>query len=661
MNKNVIAVMKLPLVALGLSFFAGCIAGRDAPLALFAAALAFFAICLIKRRWRLWAVGFLLGMLCISVWECFYAQPLRQLAGTQQRLQCHIMSQSYSSERFSVSKAFCVIDGKPAVITLTGQYSAEPGSDIEVLAEICQEQQSGFNYADGALLSAEAAEVYSSTQPSGLFHWSDAVRTAAESRLDTLGGDEAELAKGLLLGDTSDFPLKLRRDIKYSGVNYMCAVSGAHITLCIAILTELFCRRRGSAQAYVAIVSALILAVLFDFSPSVMRAGFMLIICRCGVLLRRQPVTLNSLCAALFIMTVFTPNAAFDPALQMSALGVFGAAELGTALNRLRHYRWERFRLLAKLKEAALMALGAMACIAPVSVSLFGGISLAEVPASVALSPFFTLAVLFGLLFLMSGVPLTAVPLKWALSCFRGILGFFGDIPGAWRAMDFDGAVILAAFIALLLIIGAFVTDHSKLALQCSGLCAVLLITLSICHDSDRKYTGFISDGKSGAAVICERNEAAVTISGSGNFSRELFDFLTDSGITRLRLINAPQLDSSGLLAMQELTELFPADTFLCPQEQLPGAEKCVAAREFGMAEDILLVDGVSYAMLKAGDDTPADIAVYYGYKNNIPPTGAALPLYASARQNALPENGVNIYDNELRIVPQGITQAQGE
>lgn len=307
------------------------------------------------------------------------------------------------------------------------------------------------------------------------------------------------------------------------------------------------------------------------------------------------------------------------------------------------------------------MALGAMACIAPVSVSLFGGISLAEVPASVALSPFFTLAVLFGLMFLMSGIPLTAVPLKWALGCFRGILGFFGDIPGAWRAMDFDGAVILAAFIALLLIIGTFVTDHSKLALQCSGLCAVLLITLSICHDSDRKYTGFISDGKSGAAVICERNEAAVTISGSGNFSRELFDFLTDSGITRLRLINAPQLDSSGLLAMQELTELFPADTFLCPQEQLPGAEKCVAAREFGMAEDILLVDGVSYAMLKAGDDTPADIAVYYGYKNNIPPTGAALPLYASARQNALPENGVNIYDNELRIVPQGITQAQGE
>ena len=561
------------------------------------------------------------------------------------------MLQSYSSERFSVSRAFCVIDGKPAVISLTGQYSAEPGSDIEALVTLSQEQQSGFSYADGVLLSGEVSEVYSSTEPHGLFHWTHVVRMAAESRLETLGGDEAELAKGLLLGDTSGFPLKLRRDIKYSGVNYMCAVSGAHITLCIAILTELFCRRKSSAQAYIAIASALILAVLFDFSPSVMRAGFMLVICRCGVLLRRQPVTLNSLCTALLIMTVFTPNAAFDPALQMSALGVFGAAELGPALNRLRRFSWERFWFLSKLKEAALMALGAMVCIAPVSISLFGGISIAEVPASVALSPFFTLAVLFGLLFLMSGVPLIAVPLKWALTCFRDILGFFGDIDGAWRAMDFDAAMVLALAAAVLLILGAFVMEWSKIALECCVLCAALLLTVSLCNDSQRSYTGFISDGKTGAAVICEKNEAAVLISGSGDIAEELFDFLTDSGITRLRLINAPQMDDMGLRGMRKLTELFPADLFLCPRSQLEKAEGCISASEFGTAEEMLLVNGRSFALLRSGDDTPADIAVYYGYKKNTPVTGAALPLYVSAWQNELPENGVNIYDTRLRAV----------
>ena len=127
---------------------------------------------------------------------------------------------------------------------------------------------------------------------------------------------------------------------------------------------------------------------------------------------------------------------------------------------------------------------------------------------------------------------------------------------------------------------------------------------------------------------------------------------LTDGGITRLRLINAPQLDHSGLLAMKELTELFPADIFLCPEEQLTEAQKRVSAAEFGIAEDILTIGGRSYAMLKAGDDTPADIAVYYGYKKNTPATGAELPLYASAWQDELPENGVNIYDNSLRIVP---------
>lgn len=651
MNKNINTVMKLPLVALGLSFFSGCIAGRSASLALFILAASFLGICLIIRRWRLWAAGLLLGMLCISGWENFYAKPLRQLDGTQQRIQCHIMSQSYSSERFSVSRAYCVIDGKPAVITLTGQYYAEPGTDIEVLASLLREQESGFSYADGVLLSGEVSEVYISGEPHGIFHWSHIVRSTLASRLDTLGGSEAELARGLLLGDTSSFSLKLRRDIKYSGVNYMCAVSGAHITLCVAILTELFCRRRGNAQAYIAIASALILAVLFNFSPSVMRAGFMLVICRCGVLLRRQPVMLNSLCAALLIMTVFTPNAAFDPALQMSALGVFGAAELGSALNRIRHYRWERFRILAKAKEAALMALGAMMCIAPVSIPLFGGISAVEIPASVVLSPFFTLAVIFGLLFLISGVPLLAVPLKWVLVCFTDILGFFGNIDGAWRAMDFKTAAVIVLGAAVLLIVGAFVPDWSKLALECSGLCIALLVIVSLWNDTQRSFTAFISDGTTGAAVVCERNEAAVFISGSGDISEELFDLLTDSGITRVRLIDAPQLDNIGLHGMKELTGIFPADMFLCPENQLADARRSINASEFGAAEEILLIDGSSYAFLKAGDDTPADVAVYYGYKKSVPASGAALPLYASAWQNELPENGVNIYDNGLRIV----------
>ena len=149
--------------------------------------------------------------------------------------------------------------------------------------------------------------------------------------------------------------------------------------------------------------------------------------------------------------------------------------------------------------------------------------------------------------------------------------------------------------------------------------------------------------------MICEKNQAAVLISGGGDISGELFDFLTDSGITRLKLINAPHMDNLGLHGMKELTELFPADMFLCPASQIEEAEGCISASGFGTAEEILLINGRSCALLKSGDDTPADIAVYYGYKKNTPITGAALPLYASAWQNELPENGVNIYDTRLR------------
>lgn len=106
--------------------------------------------------------------------------------------------------------------------------------------------------------------------------------------------------------------------------------------------------------------------------------------------LRRADI-MNSLCSAVLALTLFSPYAATDPALQMSALGVFGAAVLGRRMNQLRRFEFERFKLLAKIKEAAVISLCAMICIAPVSVSCFGGISLVELPASVALAPFLRL------------------------------------------------------------------------------------------------------------------------------------------------------------------------------------------------------------------------------------------------------------------------------
>lgn len=652
MDRQITAVMRLPAVRLGLTYAVGCIAaacGDDfLRIILLSGAAVLTAACFAMRREKLLSVGLLLGIVSMSAYMWLYCQPLRAMSGEEVRTSCRVTSVSYSSKYFSAGRALCVINGSPALIDLTGNYTAQPGDVLDVTITLSQADDDMFTFSDGVVMEGGVQEIHSQRQTFSLLGLAGNIRSAAGERFDVLDGDEAALCRGLLLGDTSGFSMKLKRDITYSGLNYMTAVSGAHITLVLMILMELFGRGKRP-QAYIALVAVPLLAVLFGFSPSVMRAGIMMLISKCALLFSRRAETMNSLCAAFLALTVFAPYAAADPALQMSVLGVFGAAVLGRYLNGLKKFRFEKIRFLAKLKEAAVLSLCAMICIAPVSVSCFGGISLVEVPASVAAAPLFTAAVTVGLLFLISGIPLLALPLVWIMRGFCGLLSVFGGIPHAWLPADHPAMIPLAFLSAALLVVGVFSAEHSRVALQSFALSVVLFICVGFYSDHTRNRIDMISDGRSGAAVICTGDEASVMISGTGSgLKKKLFNEFMRSGITSVRMVNAPQLDYAGMAALSDLAELFPIDELLAPDDE---GVMIAGADASGIAADSITVNGRTIVSAKSGDDSVSgDIVMYWGYTRSVPVNSAGLPLYVSAWQNSVPYNGVNIYDKPLRI-----------
>lgn len=648
-------VFRLSPVKFGIGYAAGCLGAcfcdDTLRVIMLAAAAVLTAACFAMHREKLRVLGVLIGMLSMSGYLWLYCAPLKALDGSELRTECRVTSISYISNGYSIGRAQCILDGKPALITLSGNYEAEPGDILDVTITLTQADSDMFTFSDGVIMEGGIQELHNIRNGFSLLRYSEKLRSAAARRFMELGGDEAELCCGLLLGQTSGFSLALRRDITYSGVNYMTAVSGAHITLVMMLLMQLFGRQRRS-QAYIVIIVVPVLAVLFGFSPSVMRAGIMMLVSKCAVLFGRKAEMVNSLCVAFLALTIFTPYAATDPALLMSVLGVFGVAVVGPLVNDLHRFGFERFKVIAKMKEAAVLSLCAMVFIAPVSISCFGGISLAEVHASVALTPFFTAAIPLGLIYLATGLTAVAVPLYLVMKCFRAILGFFGGISGVWLAGDFGAAVPLAFLAAVLLMIAAFYEDWTKYALQAFALVLALFVCTGICNDRIRHHMDFVSDGKSGAAVICTQNEASIVISGTGSgLSKKLFNEFTRSGITHIRLINAPQLDYAGTVALSELTELFPAEQLLCPENETQHAERLLADAVIGSAADTITMNGRTITCAKSGDDTASgDIVIYWGYTRSEPKYSAGLPVYVSAWQNVVPAGGVNVYDEPLRI-----------
>ena len=231
---------------------------------------------------------------------------------------------------------------------------------------------------------------------------------------------------------------------------------------------------------------------------------------------------------------------------------------------------------------------------------------------------------------------------------FCGLLGVFGGIPRAWLPADHPAMVPLAFLAAALLVIGVFRADSTKLALQGFALSVVLFVCVGSYGNYTRNRIDMISDGRSGAAVICTGDEASVMISGTGSgLKKKLFNEFMRSGITHVRMVNAPQLDYAGMAALSDLAELFPVDELLAPYDD----GVIIGGGADGTAADSIKVNGRTIVSAKSGDESVSgDIVMYWGYTRSVPANSAGLPLYVSAWQNQVPYNGVNIYDKPLRV-----------
>lgn len=591
------------------------------------------------------------GLLFMSGYLWLYAAPLKALSGSEATADCYITEFSEKTG-YSYGRALCIIDGKPANIILSGVIPARAGNTARLLLELEEAEYNPFSFSDGIVLHGKIKEIYSHEDKVGFYGFMRGLRKAAAERLDILGGDEAELCKGIMLGEKSGFSLRLQRDITYGGINYMTAVSGAHITLLIVILTEFTGKKHKSLQAALTLAIAALSAVFFGFSASVMRAGIMLILSRCGVFFSRRSDTLNSICAAYLLLTVFAPYAAVDPSLLMSVLGVFGVTILGGEMNRLKRFHWERYKAPAWLKETAVCSLCAMLCTVPISAACFGGISLGTVFCSVAVTPLFAAAIAVGFLYVVTGMELISVPLLWIMSAFRAVLSFFGELDFLWLAAEFTGAAFVLFLLVSAVFVRVFLPDCSDRAGTAILLAVTVFFGAAAYSNATRSRIDFVSNGRSGAAVVCKGSRASIIICGSGaSLEQELYRELIRSGIKSIDTINAPQLDYSGAKALGELCGAFTADKVYCPAEVIGYAEKycCGVSREISCPK--MTVYGRVVACTSVKDsETSADIVMYYGYVRRVPESPAGVAVYVNSRQNYLPVNGINIYDDKLRI-----------
>lgn len=288
-----------------------------------------------------------------------------------------------------------------------------------------------------------------------------------------LSDDETGLVTALLIGDRSGLSPELSEQFRNLGISHTLAVSGLHLGILCGSLLWLFRKLRLPKRLHLPILLPLLLFyMLLVGSPSVYRAGGMMLLLLAAYHFGRRQDSLTSLFGTVTLICILSPESVLDVGLLLSFFATFGILLIAVPLNR----RLASLPRLVRTPLSALTVTGAATLFTlPFSVWYFGEWALLSPLANLFLVPLLTaLLYLIPLLLLLSPIaPLAAAPaLLIRLLC--GLIGlagsFFGGSDLLLLPLNYPVIEVLALFTVAAVIPLCFFRKTRPLTLAAAAL-----------------------------------------------------------------------------------------------------------------------------------------------------------------------------------------------
>jgi competence protein ComEC len=310
------------------------------------------------------------------------------------------------------------------------------------------------------------------------------LRLRAGKSIDDTFGDDAPLARALLIADQQQIPTEMRDRYASAGLIHMLSISGLHVAVIAAAMELLFQvahvpRRAALAGAfamtgvYVAIIGA---------PPPAVRSAAMLGVMMISRMAQRPTSPWAAWAIGAFI-PIIVPRTMVDVGYQLSVLGMCALVAAGALWRRHLASRLSGWR--ERLAKELMTSLVACAITAPLVAWVFGRISLIAPVSNLVAAPVITLAqpVLFLALLLgpfQSAARFVAAAVHPLLFLFDWISLTAASVPGAAITVATTLATAVFAACAAAALVVACVTRHpARPCIAGVGCLAVMVIAPS--------------------------------------------------------------------------------------------------------------------------------------------------------------------------------------
>jgi competence protein ComEC len=660
--------MKLKSAVVGFAYLAGLICaflaggGSADGYIMFAVCLllGFFLLFLKKRSVGVFTIVFGIAFGVYGFYRTGSMEHVHELDGEIREITGIIVDKNSPAHDMAGFTIEAIIDGMKTRFSLYAPDSgAEVGDTVRFEAKLTLLRdntafaEASYYMSRGVFLKASARSSLIVEKKGGLTPL-DVIRgfnTHIKNKIMTaFPNDTGALVCAVFLGDRSWLSPELSRNIQRAGIAHYTAVSGLHMTLMAHMFMSVFSltRLRVMRKLKFTLLAFMTFTfmVFFNLSPSVTRAGIMLVIFYGGELFMRRGSKLNSIGFGVLVILLASPYAALDAGLLLSIAGTVGIGVFAPALNA--RFTSQRFKAV---REALVANLCANYTTLPLVVIYFGGASLVSFITSMILLPFFTVMltamVFFAVTAGFDGLSLFIAGIMSRTMEF--IITFFGGLKFAYLPLDYGFAIPWIAAAVLLVSITGLLYRRISPCVKAAALSLFALAAMVVSTEYmnlGRTRLSFYTDGGSACVFLRKDNHSVVIVTDDGaRAASAALDFISDNF-----------LDEAGLLVVLNSTnnslpyfEAIPALAFVPPDSvgafDIGGKFEVTVDRN----NAVIVYDDISINIGHIRASSNADINITYSFSVHA---GArdGLVLHTSRRSEAEAAHEFNVYYDRFNL-----------
>lgn len=434
------------------------------------------------------------------------------------------------------------------------------GDRVVVVARICSLTENGSSIYDNSyLLSKDICAVAQQSGAMSVTHTDEKtlsaylsdMRSAVSSRLIEVSDQRAGgFLCALITGERDLLDTNTALNFSRIGISHILALSGMHIAILAMGLSKLLSlfRLNKKIKTIVVMLFTLFYMAFTGFSPSVTRAGIMLIVPSLLFLLSRSKDSVTSLFVAVTLIVIVEPTSVFSLSLWLSALATLGiifysefvrkrSEEAKKAKKKLSLLR----RSTRKLLDGIYSSVFAIAATTIITMLSFSTISLLG-PISTLLFSFATeIFIYLGLAAAAIGsiIPMNGI-LVWFSESIMRLAEKLSSLRIACISSDYASVILLSAILVIIFFAYAvFGSGKAKRAfpILCLTLLCSIYAVAGIHYAIDSNTEKMIYEASGGADIILVRSDgdSAMIVNGAeGYSSSDLLALASDERLTYL-------------------------------------------------------------------------------------------------------------------------------